>query len=71
MATYELLVDGRGRWRARSEDDVRAWVRDYREEHADDDPDAAHVQVRVLSRWSWLTGGRLVDRDEFLHGDPT
>jgi hypothetical protein len=66
VAKFELLVDGRSRWRAGSEDDVRAWLRDYRGEHAEDDPDAAHVQVRVLSRWSWLTGGKLVDRDRFL-----
>jgi hypothetical protein len=66
VAKFELLVDGRGRWRAGSEDEVRAWLRDYREEHAADDPDAAHVQVRRLSRWSWLTGGELVDRERFL-----
>jgi hypothetical protein len=66
VAKFELLVDGRSRWRAGSEDEVRAWLRDYREEHAADDPDAAHVQVRRLSRWSWLTGGELVDRERFL-----
>ncbi len=66
MAKYELLVDGQSRWRAGSEDDARAWIRDYREEHAQDDPDATHVQVRVLSPWSWLTGGSLVDRERFL-----
>jgi len=66
VAKYELLVDGRSRWRARSEDDARAWIRDYREEHAQDDPDATHVQVRTLSPWSWLTGGSLVDRERFL-----
>jgi hypothetical protein len=59
------MVDGASRWRAKSEDDVRSWLREYREEHVDDDPDAAHVQVRRLSPWSWLTGGKLVDRDEF------
>ena len=66
MVRYELLVDGRSRWRAKDEDDVRSWLREYREEHVNDDPDAAHVQVRRLSRWSWLTGGTIVDRDEFL-----
>jgi hypothetical protein len=62
---YELLIDGVRRWRAASEDDVRTWLAEYREEHAQDDPDAAHVQVRVLGGLSWLTGGRLVDRSEF------
>ena len=66
MARYELLVDGRSRWRAKDENDVRSWLREYRDEHVDDDPEAAHVQVRRLSRWSWLTGGTIVDRDEFL-----
>jgi hypothetical protein len=63
---YQLLIDGEGRWKARSEDDVRVWLREYREEHVDDDPEAAHVQIRRLSRWSWLTGGNLVDRRTFL-----
>jgi hypothetical protein len=63
---YDLLIDGQKRWRAASEDDLRAWLRDYRVEHAQDDPDAMHVQIRRLSGWAWLTGGTLVDRDEFL-----
>jgi hypothetical protein len=66
VAKYDLLVDGQSRWRARSDDDARAWIRDYREEHVEDDPDATHVQVRVLSPWSWLTGGSIVDRERFL-----
>lgn len=66
MAKFELLVDGRSRWKATSEDDARAWLREYREEHARDDPDAVHVQIRKLSPWSWLTGGTMVDREEFL-----
>jgi hypothetical protein len=49
---------------------VRTWLRDYRAEHAQDDPDAAHVQVRRLSRLSWLTGGALVPREEFLDDGP-
>lgn len=65
---YELLVDGERRWKAAGEDDVRAWLAEYRQEHAEDDPDAAHVQVRRLSRWSWLTGGTMIDRDAFLRG---
>ena len=66
MARYELLIDGTRRWKASSEDDVRAWLREYREEHAQDDPDAVHVQIRRLSAWSWLTGGKLVGRQQFL-----
>jgi hypothetical protein len=59
-------VDGRSRWKATSEDDARAWLREYRDEHAQDDPDAVHVQIRKLSPWSWLTGGAVVDRQRFL-----
>ena len=66
MAKYELLVDGRGQWRAKDEDDLRSWLSEYCEEHAADDPDAAHVQVRRLGMLSWLTGGTMVDRDAFL-----
>ena len=65
-AQYELLVDGRSRWRARSDEDVREWLHDYAAEHAVDDPEAAHVQIRKLSPWSWLTGGKLVSRTTFL-----
>jgi hypothetical protein len=66
MARYELLVDGERQQRASSVEEVHDWLRGYRAEHAADDPDAAHVQVRELTALSWLTGGRLLDRDEFL-----
>jgi len=69
MPRYELLVDGKRRHRAGSADGVRRWLRGYRAEHAQDDPDAAHVQVRELTPLAWLTGGRLLDRDEFLDDD--
>jgi hypothetical protein len=68
VAKYELLVDGRSRWKASGEDDLRTWLREYREEHAQDDPDAAHVQIRRLSRLAWLTGGTIVDPEQFLRG---
>ncbi len=66
VGRYELLVDGERRWRAKSEDEARAWVRDYREEHAENDPDATHVQVRTLSRVSWLTGGSIAPTERFF-----
>ena len=66
MARYELLIDGRSRWRAKSEDDLRRWLAEYTEEHAEDDPGATHVQIRRLSAFSWLTGGKIVDRALFL-----
>jgi hypothetical protein len=65
VAKYQLLIDGQGRWKAQSDDEVRTWLAEYREEHAEDDPAAAHVQIRRLSPWSWLTGGTLVDRERF------
>jgi len=70
MARYQLLVDGQARARVASEDEARAWLRAYRAEHAEDDPDAVHVQVRRLSRFSWATGGALVDREAFLDDEP-
>jgi hypothetical protein len=63
---YELLVDGRRRARVGSDADARAWLRAYREEHAENDPDAVHVQVRKLSPWAWLGGGTLVPREQFF-----
>jgi hypothetical protein len=68
MPAYALLVDGRQRAKAGSDDEARAWIRGYRTEHAEDDPDATHVQVRRLSRISWLTGGSLVPSDDFFDG---
>jgi hypothetical protein len=65
VTKYELLVDGDRQSRVHSADDVRTWLQGYRAEHAQDDPDAAHVQVRELTFWAWLTGGRLLDRDAF------
>jgi hypothetical protein len=66
VAKFDLLVDGERRQRVSSEDQVRAWLRDYRAEHEEEDPDAVHVQVRVLTPLAWLTGGQLLDREQFL-----
>jgi hypothetical protein len=68
MPRYELLVDGDARGKAASDDEARAWIRAYRLEHAEDDPDATHVQVRRLSAFSWLTGGSLVPTEDLLDG---
>jgi hypothetical protein len=65
MAGYALLVDGERVARADSEDDVRAWLTNYREEHAEDDPSAAHVQIIERGAFAWLTGGKLVDGEQF------
>jgi hypothetical protein len=65
---YELLIDGEARGKAGSDEEARAWLRDYRAEHADDDPDATHIQVRRLSALSWLTGGSLVPLADFMDG---
>jgi hypothetical protein len=60
------LVDGKREARVDGEEAARAWIREYRFEHVETDRDASHVQVRMLSRWSWLTGGALVPREQFL-----
>jgi hypothetical protein len=62
-----LLVDGDRRAKAATEDEVRTWLRSYCAEHEEDDPDATHVQVLKNERWSFLTGGSLVPREDFLH----
>jgi hypothetical protein len=66
MPRYELLVDGERKHRARDEEDARRWIASYREEHADTDPQAVHIQVLELGRLAWLTGGKLVPREKFL-----
>jgi hypothetical protein len=65
MADYALLVDGERVARVNSEDDVRAWLTKYREDHAEDDPSAAHVQIIERGAFAWLSGGKLVDREQF------
>jgi hypothetical protein len=65
MADYSILLDGEGVARVRTEDDVRAWIAKYREEHQEDDPAAAHLQIIERGTFAWLTGGKLVDRERF------
>jgi hypothetical protein len=59
-------VDGERQARVDSEDQVRDWLARYREEHTEDDPAAAHVQILVRGALAWLTGGRLEPRERFL-----
>jgi hypothetical protein len=66
MAKYALLVDGERVAKVESPEDVRGWLLKYREEHAEDDPSAAHVQVIERGALWWITGGKLVDRLQFL-----
>jgi hypothetical protein len=66
MATYALLVDGERVATVDSEGDVRSWLARYREEHVEDDPSAAHVQIIERGTLWWITGGKLRDRLQFL-----
>jgi hypothetical protein len=66
MADYAILLDGARVARIESDSAVRAWLAKYREDHADDDPAAAHVQILERGALAWLTGGKLVDRQRFL-----
>jgi hypothetical protein len=66
MTDYAILVDGERVTRAKTQDDVRAWIASYRQEHQEDDPAAAHVQILERGALAWLTGGQLVDRKRFL-----
>lgn len=66
MAKYALLVDGERVAQVDSDDAVRSWLVTYRDEHAEDDPSAAHVQIIQRGPLAWITGGKLVDRLQFL-----
>lgn len=66
MTSYDVLVDGERAARVGSEADVRAWIARYRVEHDEDDPAATHLQILERGTFSWLTGGKLVDRERFL-----
>jgi hypothetical protein len=66
MADYAILLDGERVASVDSDDGVRSWLVKYREDHAEDDPAAAHVQILERGALAWLTGGKLVDRERFL-----
>ena len=66
MTHYAILLDGERVASIDSNGAVRAWLAKYREDHADDDPAAAHVQILQRGAFAWLTGGKLVDRERFL-----
>ena len=66
MADYAILLDGERVASIDSDDGVRCWLVKYREEHLEDDPAAAHVQILERGVFAWLTGGKLVDRERFL-----
>jgi hypothetical protein len=63
---YAILLDGERVARVSSDDAVRRWIAKYREDHAEDDPAAAHVQILERGPLAWLVGGKLVDRERFL-----
>jgi hypothetical protein len=66
LPKYDLLVDGERQTRVESEGGVREWLEGYREEHAADDPAAAHVQILRRGTFAWLTGGRLEPRERYF-----
>lgn len=45
MTDYTILLDGERVTSNDSDSAVRVWLAKYREDHADDDPAAAHVQI--------------------------
>jgi hypothetical protein len=66
VTKYDLLVDGERRARVDSEDRVREWLARYREDHAEDDPAATHVQILRRGRFAWLMGGDLEPPERYL-----
>jgi hypothetical protein len=63
---YRLLVDGQRKARLGSEQEVRDWLAAYCAKHAEDDPQAAHVQIIETGSLWFITGGKLVPRERFL-----
>jgi hypothetical protein len=63
---YDILLDGERVERVSTDDAARVWITKYREDHAEDDPAAAHVQILERGPLAWLVGGKLVDRERFL-----
>jgi hypothetical protein len=63
---YAILVDGERVARMSSDGAVRSWIAKYREDHAEDDPEATHLQILERGALAWLVGGKLVDRDRFF-----
>jgi hypothetical protein len=59
---YDVMIDGQREARIKSEDDVRAWIARYREEHRQNDPEATHVQAIELR----LMGGTMIPRERFF-----
>lgn len=66
MANYAIYIDGKPKAHAGTVTELREWLQKYGDEHRDDDPGAAHVQVLERKGLAWLTGGRLVSPDRFL-----
>ncbi len=66
MTDYAILLDGERVASIDSDSEVRVWIAKYREDHTDDDPAAAHVQIVERGALAWLTGGKLIDRERFL-----
>ena len=64
--SYAILVDGDRVSRVKSDDEVRTWISTYREEHAEDDPAAAHVQILQQGALWFINGGKLIDRERFF-----
>ena len=62
MPKYDVMVDGERIVRVKSDDEVRTWLANYREEHQEDDPEATHVQIVHLR----CAGGSLVPRERFF-----
>jgi len=66
LMSYAILVDGERVARVKSDDEVRTWISEYREEHTEDDPAAAHVQILQQGAFWFINGGKLIDRERFF-----
>ncbi len=68
MVGYAILIDGARVARVNTEDDLRTWIATYQKDHSEDDPAAVHIQILERGTFAWLTGGKLVPREDFIPG---
>ena len=66
VADYAILVDGSASPASTTATTCAPGSRSTARTTQEDDPDAAHVQVLERNFLSWLTGGKLIDRERFL-----